>query len=34
MAHALAGFNILAQWSGLEPDAQGGVQLSIAQFTL
>ena len=34
MAYAVAGFNILAQWSGLEPDAQGRVQLSIAQFTL
>ena len=34
MAYAVAGFNILAQWHGLEPDAQGPVQLSIAQFTL
>ena len=34
MAYAVAGFNILAQWSELEPDAQGRVQLSIAQFTL
>ena len=34
MAYAVAGFNILAQWSGLEPDAQVRVHLSIAQFTL
>ena len=34
MAYAVAGFNILAQWHGIEPDAQGRVQLSIAQFTL
>ena len=34
MAYAVAGFNILAQWHGMEPDTQGRVQLSIAQFTL
>ena len=34
LAYAMAGFNILAQWNGLEPDAQGRVRLSIAQFTL
>ena len=34
LAYAVAGFNILAQWYGLEPDAQGRVQLSIVQFTL
>ena len=34
LAYAMAGFNILAQWNGLEPDAQGRVHLSIAQFTL
>ena len=28
------GVNILAQWNGLEPDAQGRVHLSIAQFAL
>ena len=33
LAYAMAGFNILAQWNGLEPDAQGRVHLSIAQFT-
>ena len=34
LAYAMAGFNISAQWNGLEPDAQGCVHLSIAQFTL
>ena len=34
MAYAVAGFNILAQRHGLEPDAQVRVHLSIAQFTL
>ena len=34
MARAVAGFNILAQWHGMEPDARGRVHLSIAQFTL
>ena len=34
LAYAVAGFNILAQWDGLAPDAQGRVRLSIAQFTL
>ena len=34
LAYAMAGFNIPAQWNGLEPDAQGRVHLSIAQFTL
>ena len=34
LAYAMAGFNILAQWNGLEPYAQGRVHLSIAQFTL
>ena len=34
LAYAMAGFNILAQWNGLEPDAQGRVHPSIAQFTL
>ena len=34
LAYAVAEFNILAQWSGLEPDAQVRVHLSIAQFTL
>ena len=33
MAYAVAGFNILAQWHGLEPDAQVRVHLSVAQFT-
>ena len=34
LAYAVAGFNILAQWDGLAPDAQGRVHRSIAQFTL
>ena len=34
LAYGVAGFNILAQWHGLQPDAQGRVQLSIAQFIL
>ena len=34
LAYAMAGFNILAQWNGLEPDTQGRVHLSIAQSTL
>ena len=34
LAYAMAGFNILAQWNGLEPDAQERVHLSIAQSTL
>lgn len=34
IAYLLAAFNILVQWNGLEPDGQGRVRLSIAQFTL
>ena len=34
VAYALAAFNILAQWNGLEPDEHGRVHLSIAHFTL
>ena len=34
LAHTMAAFNILAQWNGLQPDAQGRIRLSIAQLTL
>jgi len=34
LAFCLAAFNILAQWQGLQPDDQGRVHLSIAQFSL
>ena len=34
LAYTMAAFNILAQWDGLQPDPQGRVHLSIAQFTL
>ena len=34
LAYLMIAFNILAQWNGLEPDEEGIVRLSIAQFTL
>ena len=34
LAYLMAAFNTLVQWDGLEPDEQGVVHLSIAQFTL
>ena len=34
LAYTMAAFNILPQWHGLQPDHQGRVRLSIAQFTL
>ena len=34
LAYLLTAFNILVQWNGLEPDEQGRVRLSIAQFIL
>ena len=34
LAFTLAAFNILAQWDGLNPDNQGYVYLSIAEFSL
>lgn len=34
MAFVLSAFNILVQWHGLKPDAQGMVHLSIAEFAL
>ncbi len=33
-AFAMAAFNILAQWNGLQPDEHGFVPLSIAEFSL
>jgi len=34
LAYMMAALNILVQWDGLEPDEQGRVPFSIAQFTL
>ena len=34
LAYTIAAFDILAQWNGLEPDAQGRIHRSIAHFTL
>lgn len=34
LAYTMALFNILVQWHGLEPDEQGFVHLSIAEFSL
>jgi len=34
LAFTMAAFNMLAQWDGLQPDNQGRVHLSIAQFSL
>ncbi len=34
LAYALALFNILVQWHGLEPDEHGRIHLSIAEFSL
>jgi hypothetical protein len=34
LAFCLAAFNLLAQWDGLHPDADGFVRLNIAQFVL
>ena len=34
MAFVLSLFNLLVQWHGLTPDAQGMVHLSIAEFSL
>jgi hypothetical protein len=30
----MAVFNVLAQWHGFKPDANGFVKLSIAEFSL
>lgn len=34
LAHALALFNLLAQWDGLPPDQNGFVPLNLARFSL
>ena len=34
LAYTMALFNILVQWHGLNPDAEGYVRLSIAEFSL
>ncbi|MBI5714032.1 MAG: transposase [Chloroflexi bacterium] len=34
MAFILAAFNLLVQWNGFQPDADGFVHLSIAEFSL
>ena len=34
LAYTMAAFNVLAQWNGLQPDTDGYVHLSIAEFSL
>jgi len=34
LSWTMAAFNILAKWHGLEPDEEGVVHLSIAEFSL
>jgi hypothetical protein len=34
LAFTLATFNLLVQWHGLQPDAQGMIRLSLAEFSL
>ena len=34
LSYLLAAFNILVQWDGVKPDAQGKFRLSIKQFVL
>ena len=34
LAYMMAAFNILVRWDGLQPDAQGRIHRSIAQFVL
>ena len=34
LSFAVATFNLLVQWHGLEPDKNGFVKLSIAEFSL
>jgi hypothetical protein len=34
LAFAMAAFNMLVQWDGLQPDENGFVHLSIAEFSL
>jgi len=34
LAFTMAAFNVLVQWHGFKPDANGFVHLSIAEFGL
>ena len=34
LAYTVAAFNVLAQWHGMKPDADGQCHLSIAEFSL
>jgi hypothetical protein len=34
LGFTMAAFNLLVQWHGLQPDDNGFVQLSIAEFSL
>ncbi len=34
LAFAVAVFNLLAGWDGLQPDTRGAIHLSLAQFSL
>lgn len=34
LAFTMATFNLLVQWDGLPPDANGFIRLSIAEFSL
>jgi hypothetical protein len=34
LAYTLAAFNLLVQWHGLQPDADGRIHLTIAEFSL
>ena len=34
LGYTMAMFNLLVQWHGLEPDEDGMVHLSIAEFSL
>ena len=34
LVFTMAMFNVLVQWDGLQPDADGIIHLSIAQFSL
>ncbi len=34
LAFSMAAFNILVQWNGLQPNENGFVHLSIAEFSL
>jgi len=34
LAYTMAAYNLLVQWHGLQPDENGFIPLSIAEFTL